>query len=313
MRRRNELGVSVVDGGGLVDSATAASRRGGAPRATWRSRSSASTRGSPSCRAAIPGCRSCSAARHRAVRLASRSPSGCRGAASRCARRSGGVELVLRGERFDRPADELRAPRAVHRAASNDQRRWTCGARSTRRLASSPGCRAPRPGRSAAWPAPVRPRRTCRRCRGRDRCWSWTAHCCPRPVARRAAGCPHRCRPGAVRPCGWSPTRPRRSSAPAASCRSCSGRGARRPRSDAAGAYLEAEPAHLAAAVAELRLAGAEAALADPQPAAPAGVVAARIRRGVAIVVDGELPRSAHVPPAGRWPRGSPRPTPAAG
>ncbi|HET8776633.1 MAG TPA: helix-turn-helix domain-containing protein [Candidatus Limnocylindria bacterium] len=64
-----------------------------------------------------------------------------------------------------------------------------------------------------------------------------------------------------------------------------------------AGAYLEREPHHLAGLVAELRLAGAEAALADPQPAAPAGVVADRLRRGVAVTVDGALasinPRSA--------------------
>ena len=47
-----------------------------------------------------------------------------------------------------------------------------------------------------------------------------------------------------------------------------------------------------------LRLAGAEAALADPTPAAPAGLVAARLRRGVAVIADGELV-ALHARPAG--------------
>ncbi|MGH2462316.1 MAG: helix-turn-helix domain-containing protein [Candidatus Limnocylindria bacterium] len=57
----------------------------------------------------------------------------------------------------------------------------------------------------------------------------------------------------------------------------------------AAGAYLADEAGLLARLHAELRLAAAEAALADPTPAAAAGVVAHRIRRGVAVVADGEL------------------------
>ncbi|MCV0403155.1 MAG: helix-turn-helix domain-containing protein [Chloroflexi bacterium] len=40
---------------------------------------------------------------------------------------------------------------------------------------------------------------------------------------------------------------------------------------------------------AAVRLSGAEAALADPQPSAPAGVVAGRLRRGIAVTVDGAL------------------------
>jgi hypothetical protein len=58
---------------------------------------------------------------------------------------------------------------------------------------------------------------------------------------------------------------------------------------DALGAYLEAERQQLAAAAVEVRLAGAEAALADPQPGAPAGVLAGRLQRGVAVIVDGAL------------------------
>ena len=52
---------------------------------------------------------------------------------------------------------------------------------------------------------------------------------------------------------------------------------------------LEDEPARLASVAIEVRLAGAEAALADPQPGAPAGALAARLRRGVAVTVDGSL------------------------
>jgi hypothetical protein len=63
--------------------------------------------------------------------------------------------------------------------------------------------------------------------------------------------------------------------------------------------YLEHESEHLAALVADLRLAGAEAALADPQPSAPAGVVAGLLRRGVAVTVDGAL-ASVNPRPAGR-------------
>lgn len=68
---------------------------------------------------------------------------------------------------------------------------------------------------------------------------------------------------------------------------------------DALAAYLRDEPGHLQRLSAELRLAAAEAALADPEPAAPAGLVAARTRRGVAVVADGEL-RALHSRPAGR-------------
>ncbi len=60
-------------------------------------------------------------------------------------------------------------------------------------------------------------------------------------------------------------------------------------RMEAAGGYLEAEHEQLTVLGAELRLAGAEAALSDPRPSAPAGVVAARLGRGVAVTVDGAL------------------------
>lgn len=58
---------------------------------------------------------------------------------------------------------------------------------------------------------------------------------------------------------------------------------------DRVGAYLEDERGSLGGLAAELRLAAAEAALADPGPAAPAGIVAARLRRGVAVDVGGSL------------------------
>jgi hypothetical protein len=58
---------------------------------------------------------------------------------------------------------------------------------------------------------------------------------------------------------------------------------------NAAALYLEHETDHLTGVATEIRLAGAEAALADPQPGAPAGVVAARLRRGVAVTADGAL------------------------
>ena len=57
----------------------------------------------------------------------------------------------------------------------------------------------------------------------------------------------------------------------------------------AAASYLADEGAVLSRLAADLRLAGAEAALADPRPAAVAGLLAHRIRRGVAVVADGEL------------------------
>ena len=67
----------------------------------------------------------------------------------------------------------------------------------------------------------------------------------------------------------------------------------------AVAAYLEDEAGALAALTADLRLAGAEAALVDPTPAAPAGLVAARLRRGVAVAADGELV-ALHARPAGQ-------------
>ncbi|HTI29808.1 MAG TPA: helix-turn-helix domain-containing protein [Methylomirabilota bacterium] len=68
---------------------------------------------------------------------------------------------------------------------------------------------------------------------------------------------------------------------------------------DAFATYVSDEAGHLQRLSGELRLAAAEAALADPDPAAPAGLVAARMRRGVAVVADGEL-RALHPRTAGR-------------
>jgi hypothetical protein len=74
---------------------------------------------------------------------------------------------------------------------------------------------------------------------------------------------------------------------------------------DAVAALLDDEPGRLAAVAAEVRLAGAEAALVDPQPGAPAGALAARLRRGVAVTVDGSLaalnPRQAGTALASRF------------
>lgn len=67
----------------------------------------------------------------------------------------------------------------------------------------------------------------------------------------------------------------------------------------AAERHLDDEVAQLTAVAAGLRLAGAEAALADPQPSAPAGVVATRLHRGVAVTVDGAL-QALNPRPAGR-------------
>ncbi len=67
----------------------------------------------------------------------------------------------------------------------------------------------------------------------------------------------------------------------------------------AAERHLDDEVAQLGAFASDVRLAGAEAALADPQLSAPAGVVAARLRRGVAVTIDGVL-RALHPRPAGR-------------
>lgn len=62
--------------------------------------------------------------------------------------------------------------------------------------------------------------------------------------------------------------------------------------------YLDAERSHLTAVSAEVRLATAEAALVDPQPGAPAGVLAGRLRRGVAVTIGGSL-AALHPRPAG--------------
>ena len=67
----------------------------------------------------------------------------------------------------------------------------------------------------------------------------------------------------------------------------------------AAERHLDDEARELAEFVRSLRLAGAEAALADPQPSAPAGIVASRLRRGIAVTVDGSL-RALNPRPAGR-------------
>lgn len=68
---------------------------------------------------------------------------------------------------------------------------------------------------------------------------------------------------------------------------------------DAAATHLGAEQVALQHLSAELRLATAEAALADPDPGAAAGLLAERIRRGVAVAADGEL-RTVNPRPAGR-------------
>ena len=68
---------------------------------------------------------------------------------------------------------------------------------------------------------------------------------------------------------------------------------------DAMVSYLRDEAGYLQRLGAELRLATAEAALADPDPAAPSGMIAARMRRGVAVIADGEL-RALHPRSAGR-------------
>ena len=63
--------------------------------------------------------------------------------------------------------------------------------------------------------------------------------------------------------------------------------------------HLEHEREELASFATALRLSAAEAALADPQVSAPAGVVAARLRRGVAVSVAGDL-AALNPRPAGR-------------
>ncbi len=71
------------------------------------------------------------------------------------------------------------------------------------------------------------------------------------------------------------------------------------PLTEALAAYLRDETGHLERLTAELRLAAAEAALADLEPGAASGLVAARMRRGVAVIADGEV-RALHARPAGR-------------
>lgn len=68
---------------------------------------------------------------------------------------------------------------------------------------------------------------------------------------------------------------------------------------DAAEAHLDHADEELAQVAVELRLAAAEAALAKPDPAAAAGLVAGRLRRGIAVSADGEL-RALHPRVAGR-------------
>jgi hypothetical protein len=67
----------------------------------------------------------------------------------------------------------------------------------------------------------------------------------------------------------------------------------------AAQEYLADEASALARLGLALRLAAAEAALADPRPAAPAGLIAGRLGRGVAVAVDGAL-AALHPRPSGR-------------
>lgn len=67
------------------------------------------------------------------------------------------------------------------------------------------------------------------------------------------------------------------------------GQGSAARLADLVAGHLEGERQQLAAVSAEIRLAAAEAALADPQPGAPAGVVAARLRRGVAVTIGSAL------------------------
>jgi len=68
---------------------------------------------------------------------------------------------------------------------------------------------------------------------------------------------------------------------------------------DAAARHLEHADEEIGRIAGELRLAAAEAALVTPDPGAAAGLVAARLRRGVAVAADGEL-LALHARPAGR-------------
>jgi hypothetical protein len=68
---------------------------------------------------------------------------------------------------------------------------------------------------------------------------------------------------------------------------------------EAASRHLEHADEEIRRIAGELRLAAAEAALVDPDPGAAAGLVAARLRRGVAVAADGQLV-ALHARPAGR-------------
>src|SRR5207302_459774 len=68
---------------------------------------------------------------------------------------------------------------------------------------------------------------------------------------------------------------------------------------EAATRHLEHADEEVMRIAAEVRLAAAEAALVTPDPGAAAGLVATRLRRGVAVAADGE-PRAPHARPAGR-------------
>lgn len=68
---------------------------------------------------------------------------------------------------------------------------------------------------------------------------------------------------------------------------------------DAATRHLEHADEELARLANQIRLAAAEAALVSPDPAAAAGLVAARLRRGVAVAADGRL-LALHARAAGR-------------
>lgn len=68
---------------------------------------------------------------------------------------------------------------------------------------------------------------------------------------------------------------------------------------DEAAAYLADEAAWLDRMAMDLRLVCAEATLAQPEVGTPAGLVAIRLRRGLAVSADGEL-RALHARPAGR-------------
>ena len=68
---------------------------------------------------------------------------------------------------------------------------------------------------------------------------------------------------------------------------------------DAATRHLEHADEEVQRIASEVRLAAAEAALVTPDPGAAAGLVAARLRRGVAVAADGEL-LALHARPAGR-------------